>query len=91
MRSLRSIASILVLLVTMTGCNATADQVAVPDVTGLDEAQAVQVLEEAGFVVAAAVAEGSVLRPGTVVEQDPEPGRRAAAGSTVTLKVAREG
>jgi eukaryotic-like serine/threonine-protein kinase len=83
--------SLALILLVVTGCNSTADQIAVPDVTGLNEAEAVQVLEMAGLTAAAAIAEGSAERAGTVIEQDPEPGNRVDEGSTVTLSVAREG
>jgi eukaryotic-like serine/threonine-protein kinase len=91
MRTFLAVALALVLLVAITGCGGTPEHVAVPDVIGLNEAEAVQVLEEAGLAAAAAVAEGATARPGTVITQDPEPGARVDAGSTVTLSVAREG
>jgi hypothetical protein len=90
-RRLPSTTLAVILLVVATGCSGASDQIRVPDVTGLNEAEAVQALEAAGLTAAAAVAEGSAERPGTVIEQVPEPGTRVGTGSTVTLSVAREG
>ncbi|MEO3753073.1 Stk1 family PASTA domain-containing Ser/Thr kinase [Streptomyces sp. B6B3] len=61
-------------------------EVAVPNVVGLPEAEAKQVLRAEGFVVS--VAEERVDSPeeaGTVAEQSPGPSGTAAAGETITL------
>jgi beta-lactam-binding protein with PASTA domain len=64
----------------------------VPDVTGEDETTAAQDLEAAGFDVEA-VDQGTTdeSEAGLVVGQDPSAGRRAAAGSKVTIYVGRFG
>ncbi len=64
--------------------------VAVPDVTGEDEATATADLEGAGFTVASA--DEAVTDPaqdGVVVDQSPAGGSDAADGSTVTIYVGR--
>lgn len=91
MRFSNSAACVFILLLALMGCSSMAGEVVVPDVTGLNEAEAVQALEVAGLVASAAVAEGADERAGTVVGQDPEPGSRVETGSTITLRVAREG
>ena len=64
------------------------EQVAVPDVRDLREAEARQRLEQAGFEVAVQRVFAAAPRR-TVVEQQPRGGTQAAPGSTVALKVSR--
>jgi serine/threonine-protein kinase len=61
--------------------------VAVPDATGQDETEARSLLEQVGFRVDVRVDSLSTLPVGTVVAQTPAAGRRALAGSTVTITV----
>ncbi|MGH9042257.1 MAG: Stk1 family PASTA domain-containing Ser/Thr kinase [Acidimicrobiia bacterium] len=69
-----------------------AEEVRVPSVVGLTQAEATANLEDAGFVVA--VQEVTTLDPtkaGRVISQSPQSGTRAARGSTVTITVGRLG
>jgi beta-lactam-binding protein with PASTA domain len=61
-------------------------QVVVPSVLGQTEEAAVQALEDEGFEVDVAQAQGEG-DPGRVSEQDPRPGEEASEGSTVTITV----
>lgn len=63
-------------------------RVAVPDVVGLKEAEAKQRLEAAQFEVKVAPVFAGAPK-GTVVDQQPQSGERAAPGSAVTLKVSK--
>ncbi len=66
-------------------------QVEVPDVVGRSQAQARTDLFNEGFEVAfGPELETSEFAPGTVVEQTPEGGTKAAKGSLVTLTLAKE-
>ncbi len=61
----------------------------VPDVIGLPEQRATEVIEEAGFVVGEVLERPSVEgRAGEVTGQSPEGGARALKGSTVDLFLA---
>ncbi len=62
--------------------------VAMPDVLGLNVADAVATLSDAGYGAVADWDEPGPLAPGTVYGQDPGPGAAAAAGITVRLTVA---
>ncbi|WP_214369312.1 Stk1 family PASTA domain-containing Ser/Thr kinase [Pseudonocardia sp. H11422] len=62
--------------------------VAVPDVTGRDEATARQTLTNAGFQVQTEEVDGGGER-GTVVGTNPAAGQRVQKSSTVTLQVSR--
>jgi serine/threonine-protein kinase len=63
---------------------------AVPDVTGLDEANARATLENAGFrVVMRETTTGNPDEDGVVITQNPAPGEQAEPGSRVVLYVAR--
>jgi serine/threonine-protein kinase len=67
-------------------------EVAVPDVTGLDETSARLALERAGFQVQ--VTDESITDPardGVVLRQTPSGGSRAEDGAVVTLVVGRVG
>ncbi|WP_103504084.1 MULTISPECIES: Stk1 family PASTA domain-containing Ser/Thr kinase [unclassified Streptomyces] len=64
------------------------ETVEVPDVVGSDVDAARAELEELDLTVAQEPRETSDAAPGTVLEQTPEGGSEAAAGSTVTLTVA---
>ena len=59
----------------------------VPTVRGLQRAEAVQVLEAAGFVVDVELRGGfgAFLTPGRVFDQDPGPGAMRQRGATVTV------
>ena len=63
----------------------------VPDVRGQPLADARAVLEGQGFQVATAEEITDTALPGTVIDQGPEPGNEAPAGSEVTLTVASGG
>lgn len=63
-------------------------RVDVPDVVGLSQGQAADVLEKAGFVVSTDYVAGWGEMPGTVTEQDPVAGVRGRAGDEVVIKVA---
>ncbi len=61
----------------------------VPDVVGMDEAEAESALEEAGYVVGTVTTEDSdSADPGTVVSQDPIASTSAPRESEVDLVVA---
>ncbi len=62
--------------------------VAMPDVTGLAAADAVKALQQRKLV-ATLQQVSSTEAPGTVVAQDPAPGKRAKPGTKVTLQVAK--
>ena len=63
-------------------------RVDVPDVVGLSQGQAADVLEKAGFVVNTDYVAGWGEMPGTVTAQDPVAGVRGRAGDEVVIKVA---
>ena len=63
-------------------------RVDVPDVVGLSQGQASDVLEKAGFVVSTDYVAGWGEMPGTVTAQDPVAGVRGRAGDEVVIKVA---
>jgi beta-lactam-binding protein with PASTA domain len=62
--------------------------VKMPDVTGMAAADAVKALQERRLVPTIEQ-KTSTEAPGTVLAQDPKPGKRAKPGSTVTLQVAK--
>ncbi|HST24859.1 MAG TPA: PASTA domain-containing protein, partial [Gaiellaceae bacterium] len=62
--------------------------VAMPDVTGMAAADAVKALQ-AHKLVATLQQVASTQAPGTVLAQDPKPGKRAKPGTKVTLQVAK--
>lgn len=63
--------------------------VEVPDVTGKSDAEAAEILEEAGFDYEVS-SQASEKTEGTIISQDPAGGTQAEAGSTVNL-VASDG
>jgi serine/threonine-protein kinase len=63
--------------------------VKVPDVTGETESQAKSNLENAGFIVGTSTQTTSTAPPGTVISQSPSGGTPLAAGSNVTILVAK--
>lgn len=63
------------------------DGIPIPDVTGTDVESARAALQGAGFLVSVTGAQ-STQPEGTVIDQDPLGGGRAASGSSVTLVVA---
>ncbi|MEX2501126.1 MAG: PASTA domain-containing protein [Trueperaceae bacterium] len=79
-------------VVLEVGRGPRASDVEVPDVSGLQVDSAVAQLTALGLRSIETVAVGvSSLRPGTVVQQHPEPGTEIAAGEPVTLGYALEG
>jgi hypothetical protein len=62
--------------------------VSVPDLTGLDEAQARQLLLDLGLAVAVRSRPDATLAAGSVVGQEPVPGSQVMVGQTLTLTVA---
>jgi serine/threonine-protein kinase len=74
------------LIVSSGASPSPAASVAVPDVVGSVQADAVQTLGAAGFVVVI-VQESSLTPAGEVVSQSPTGGVMAQSGSTVTITV----
>jgi len=74
------------LIVSSGASPSPAASVAVPDVVGAKQADAVQTLSAAGFVVVI-VQESSLTPAGEVVSQSPTGGVMAQSGSTVTITV----
>jgi eukaryotic-like serine/threonine-protein kinase len=64
--------------------------VAVPNVVGLDEAEAEANLQDAGFEVTKTTQESDSAGAGTVLAQDPAAGTEVRTGGTVTITVAEE-
>lgn len=64
--------------------------VIVPDVVGETEDSAIEQLEDEGFIVETQPVPVDDVESGVVVEQAPDAGSEAPAGSTVTLAVAGE-
>jgi serine/threonine-protein kinase len=66
------------------------EQVTVPDVEGMSEAQATSELEDAGFVVdSSTVTVSDPLEDGLVQTQNPAGGQQATKGSTVNITVGK--
>ena len=63
------------------------EDVEVPDVFGFPQADAIAIMEDAGFEVDIVRVASNTYPPGRVVGQSPAAGESAAAGSTVTLEV----
>ncbi|MGH9025456.1 MAG: Stk1 family PASTA domain-containing Ser/Thr kinase [Acidimicrobiia bacterium] len=83
----------LVLWILLTGDDNGGSEttlVDVPNVVGQPIATAQQTLEDAGFVVVQEADNNSTQPAGTVLEQDPEAGRRLEEGGTITLTVSGE-
>ena len=69
---------------------ASAGSIAVPDVVGLTDAEAVAVLEDDGFGVrteSVAAASGQVVEAGTVYRQSPAAGRAEPEGTLIEIFV----
>lgn len=64
-----------------------AELLMVPDVTGYEDAQAVTLIEEAGFKVSHAYAYDEEVEKDKVISQDPVANTQAPAGSTITIVV----
>lgn len=62
----------------------------VPKVVGFPEAEAIRLLDQAGFTVSRQFEPTGVYPPGRVVRQDPEGGNGAPQGSTVTIWISVE-
>jgi penicillin-binding protein 1A len=63
------------------------NDVEVPDVFEFPQADAIAIVEDAGFEVAIVKVPSDTYPPGRVVGQDPVAGESAPAGSTVTLQI----
>jgi serine/threonine-protein kinase len=63
------------------------EQIGVPDVVGLSQANATATLEAADFVVSVVEQPSSTTAAGTVIQQSPNAGVDADKGSTVTITV----
>ena len=63
-------------------------QIAVPDVVGLTQAEAVERLREAGLEAVAKPEVGSDVEVGRVLRQNPEADKKVDPGTTVTITVA---
>lgn len=59
----------------------------VPDVRGMKQSEAKQVLTDAGFNVSVVKSSDTTEPKGTVIDQSPGPGEKASDGSTVTIVV----
>ena len=70
-------------LVVSTGPSA----VAVPDVRGRTEAEAIEILENAGFGVEVVDAPSDTVPEGNVIAQEPEQGTEAEPGDVVTISI----
>ena len=66
---------------------ARTEKVQVPDVTGYKQSEAEKVLTEAGLVPVVSQIYSDETDKGYVESQDPEEGKEAAAGSSVTINV----
>jgi serine/threonine-protein kinase len=66
------------------------EQLPVPQVVGKSDDDARSALENAGFRATVSKKEDAKRDPGTVLEQTPGPGARAARGSVVTITVAEQ-
>ena len=69
------------------GGDDTGTQVAVPDVVGRTQPEAVTILETAGFTVKTEQTENAEVPEGTVFDQDPDAGQKVDEGSEVTVVV----
>lgn len=65
------------------------ESIAVPDVEGLEELKARQILENEGFFVRVRRQTSATEEEGTVISQDPPAETAAAPGSTVTITVSK--
>lgn len=74
---------------TTTSAATDPTDVVVPEVSGLTEADAVALLEDAGLVVTVVDEPTAEAPPGTVIGSDPPFGDSLAAGGAITLTVAR--
>lgn len=69
-----------------------APTITVPDLTGLTREQADSALTHVGLALGTAVRRTtSVGAPGTVIEQNPQPGTLSAPGTAVNITLVREG
>ena len=69
------------------GGDDTGTQVAVPDVVGRTQPEAVTILETAGFTVKTEQTENAEVPEGTVFDQDPDAGQKVDEGSEITVVV----
>lgn len=90
-RVMFALLALIILVLVACACIAFSQLVEVPDVVGLSETEARDVLEEAGFTVGDSVVETVAdADPGEVTAQDPEGGERAFTGTKVILTVASD-
>jgi len=82
------VANTVVDIGTLVSVTVSNGKIPMPDVTGLNETQAKNLLINAGFLVDIVKQEDSFFAPGTVISQSPEPDSLALKGSIVTLTVA---
>lgn len=69
-----------------------APTITVPDLTGLTREQADSVLSQAGLALGTAIRRTTTVgAPGTVIEQNPQPGTLSAPGTAVNITLVREG
>ena len=67
------------------------EQVTVPDVKGIDEASAVDHLEQRGFKVNKEYSYSDTVGSGEVFAQDPKANTKAGKGDTVTIQISQGG
>ncbi|HYD09052.1 MAG TPA: PASTA domain-containing protein, partial [Acidimicrobiales bacterium] len=70
------------------GDDGGADQVAVPDVIGRTQPEALTILEGEGFTVKTETGENDQAEENTVFDQNPDPGAKVDEGSEVVITVA---
>ncbi|REK88493.1 Stk1 family PASTA domain-containing Ser/Thr kinase [Streptomyces inhibens] len=75
--------------VTVTLCTGL-EQISVPNVKGLTEAEARKELEDKGFTEIETKPVASDRDPGTVADQDPKPNSKKTKNTTITLSIATE-
>jgi penicillin-binding protein 1A len=68
-------------------CRVSGDRVKVPDVFGFPVADAVRILQGAGFTVSQQKQPSTTYPPGRVIGESPKGGSKAPTGSTVTISV----
>ena len=95
-RLFSTIAVLLVLAIVVGGIlflaqvnSKNAGTLKVPDVTGVDVAQARQTLSDEGFAVKTNLVANATVPVNRVISQSPDGGSRAKKGSTITLTVSQ--
>ncbi|NYI58673.1 serine/threonine-protein kinase [Cellulomonas soli] len=82
-----AVAGIIAILINMTNDPPEVTTVAVPDVVGMAEADAVTALEDAGLLTKRTTAASTEVAAGNVISTDPPAAAKAEKGSTVTYVV----